>query len=293
MDLNNTTGTLYLVATPIGNLEDITARALRILSEVDFIAAEDTRQTLKLLNHFDIKKSLVSYYEHNKITKGNYLIERLLAGENIALVSDAGTPGISDPGEDLVRLCVEHGITVTMCPGPVASIMGLVISGLPTGRFVFEGFLPMNKKSRRAHLESLKREERTILFHEAPHKLPYTLQDLLDTFGDRQIALARELTKKHEEVLRGPISYFIELYAQQPPRGEYVIVMDGAKPEELAALVTEDDATDSLTALSVVEHVDALIAGGLSKKDAIKEAAVQRGVSKRDVYNEYEAAQQS
>lgn len=286
MEPLNTPGTLYLVATPIGNLEDITARALRILSEVDLIAAEDTRQTLKLLNHFDIKKSLVSYYEHNKITKGNYLIERLLAGDNIALVSDAGTPGISDPGEDLVRLCVEHGITVTMCPGPVASIMGLVISGLPTGRFVFEGFLPMNKKSRRAHLESLKREERTILFHEAPHKLPYTLQDLLDTFGDRQIALARELTKKHEEVLRGPISYFIDLYAQQPPRGEYVIVMDGAKPEELATL-EEDENT--IASLSIVEHVNMLIAGGLSKKDAIKEAAVQRGVSKRDVYNTYEA----
>lgn len=291
METTNTTGTLYLVATPIGNLEDITARALRILSEVDFIAAEDTRQTLKLLNYFDIKKPLVSYYEHNKITKGNYLIEKLLSGENIALVSDAGTPGISDPGEDLVKLCVEHGITVTMCPGPVASIMGLVISGLPTGRFVFEGFLPMNKKSRRSHLESLKYEERTILFHEAPHKLPYTLQDLLDTFGDRNIALARELTKKHEEVLRGPISYFIELYAQQPPRGEYVIVMEGADSATVAAAQQEASEDASLTALSVTEHVNTLIAGGLSKKDAIKDAALQRGVSKRDVYNTYEAEQ--
>lgn len=287
MENAKNTGTLYLVATPIGNLEDITARALRILAEVDFIAAEDTRQTLKLLNHFEIRKPLVSYYEHNKITKGNYLIEKLLAGENIALVSDAGTPGISDPGEDLVKLCIAHEIPVTMCPGPVASIMGLVISGLPTGRFVFEGFLPMNKKSRRAHLESLKREERTILFHEAPHKLPYTLQDLLDTFGDRQVALARELTKKHEEILRGRISHFIELYAQQPPRGEYVIIMEGtgtagasSEPEEPAC---------PLTALSIPEHVNTLIAQGLSKKEAIREAALQRGISKRDVYNTYES----
>ncbi len=281
------TGTLYLVATPIGNLEDITLRAVRILGEVDLIAAEDTRQTIKLLNHFDIKKPLVSYYEHNKMTKGNILIEKLLNGENIALVSDAGTPGISDPGEDLVKLCIKNNICVTMCPGPVASIAGLVISGLPTGRFVFEGFLPMNKKSRKQHLDSLKRETRTILFHEAPHKLPYTLKDLLDTFGDRSIALARELTKKHEEILRGHISEFIELYEQIPPKGEYVIILDGAKEDESARMPDETSENPCLS-MSLKEHVDFLISTGIPKKDAIKETALQRGLKRRDVYNEYE-----
>lgn len=186
-------GMLYLVATPIGNLDDITLRALKILKEVDLVAAEDTRQTLKLLNHFDIKKTLVSYYEYNKVVKGNYLIEQLIEGKNVALVSDAGTPGISDPGEDLVKLAVNNGIPVTMAPGPVAAITGLVISGLPTGRFVFEGFLPVNKRARKEKIESLKNEIRTLVFYEAPHKLIYTLKDLLEGFGNRKISLAQEL----------------------------------------------------------------------------------------------------
>ena len=272
-------GILYLVATPIGNLEDITARALRVLSEVDLIAAEDTRQTVKLLNYFDIKKPMTSYYEHNKVSKGNVLIEKLLGGESIALVSDAGTPGISDPGEDLVKLCIENGITVTACPGPVAAITGLVISGLPTGRFVFEGFLPMNKKSRREHLDSLKNEVRTVIFYEAPHKLPYTLKDMMKIFGDRNVVLARELTKKHEELMRGSISYFIDFYEREKPRGEYVIIMEGN--QVFSEEIEEPD-------LSVKEHVDSLIEKGIDKKDAIKQAAIERNVSKRDVYNEYE-----
>lgn len=283
-DTQNTFGTLYLVATPIGNLEDITARALRILGEVDLIAAEDTRQTVKLLNYFEIKKPLTSYYEHNKISKGNVLIEKLLAGENIALVSDAGTPGISDPGEDLVKLCIAHNIPVSTCPGPVAAIAGLVISGIATGRFVFEGFLPMNKKSRKEHLNSLKNEIRTILFHEAPHKLPYTLKDLLETFGDRRIALARELTKKHEEVLRGRITELIAFYEIQSPRGEYVIILEGADPAQLTLIPQEDP----LQQVPLREQVDHLIAQGLSKKDAIRETAKQRNLSKREVYNTYE-----
>jgi 16S rRNA (cytidine1402-2'-O)-methyltransferase len=223
----NEKGTLYLVATPIGNLEDITLRALRVLREVDIIAAEDTRQTLKLLNHYKIKKTLVSYYEYNKIKKGDYLINRLLKGDNIALVSDAGTPGISDPGEDIVKLAIENGIYITMVPGPVAAITGLVLSGFSAGRFVFEGFLPMNKRARRERILSLKNEVRTIVLYEAPHKLIYTLKDLCSILGNRNIALARELTKKYEHVIRCTIEEAIEKYTVETPRGEFVLLIEG------------------------------------------------------------------
>jgi len=274
-------GTLYLVATPIGNLEDITLRALRVLEEVDLIACEDTRNTLKLLNHFNIKKPLVSYYENNKISRGNYLLEKLLAGENIALVSDAGTPGISDPGEDLVRLCIKNGINVTMCPGPVAAITGLVLSGLKAGRFVFEGFLPVNKNSRKKHLEKLKNEERTIVLYEAPHKLKNTLKDLYECLGDREIALCRELTKYFEEVKRGKISSFIEEYNEKSPRGEFVIVISGY---ENHGGQDEQGASGQLE-LTVMEHVRQLMDEGLDKKAAIKQVAQLRGMKKSDVYN--------
>jgi len=207
------------VATPIGNLEDITLRALRILKEADIIAAEDTRQTLKLLNHFGIRNTLVSYYEHNKAEKGNYLVSRLLEGKNVALVSDAGTPGISDPGEDLVRLAVSKGIPVTMVPGPAAVIAGIVLSGLPSGRFVFEGFLPVNKRVRRERLGSISRETRTMVFYEAPHKLIHTLKDLRDLLGNRRIVIARELTKKFEEVWRTTLDEAVARYENEPPKG--------------------------------------------------------------------------
>lgn len=274
-------GTLYLVATPIGNLEDITLRAIRILKEVDMIAAEDTRQTLKLLNHFDIKKPMVSYYEHNKLEKGNYLIGQLLEGKNLALVSDAGTPGISDPGEDLVGLAVKNGITVTMAPGPVAAAMGLVLSGLPTGRFCFEGFLPMNKRARRNRIRGLKSETRTMVFYEAPHKLEYTLKDLREELGNRRIVLARELTKKYEELLRCTLEEAIEKYSGESPRGEYVLVVEGLSEE---AVVEEEK--KQWSEVSLEEHVQSYIDLGMSKKDAMKKAAADRGLSKRDVYNQ-------
>ena len=212
-------GILYFVATPIGNLEDITMRAVRILREVDLIAAEDTRQTLKLLNHFEIKKPMVSYYEHNKQFKGNMLINQLLEGKNIALVSDAGSPGISDPGEDLVKLAVQNGITVTMAPGPAAVVMGLVLSGLPSGRFAFEGFLSVNKKSRNARLKALMAETRTMVFYEAPHKLMHTLRDMSEVFGNRRITLARELTKKYEEIVRCTLEEAINKYEAEAQIG--------------------------------------------------------------------------
>ncbi|MCX7923780.1 MAG: 16S rRNA (cytidine(1402)-2'-O)-methyltransferase [Clostridia bacterium] len=273
-------GKLYLVATPIGNLEDITFRAIRTLKEVDLIAAEDTRQTVKLLNHFEIKKTLLSYYEHNKIEKGNYLIGQLLEGKNIALVSDAGSPGISDPGEDLVRLAIENDIDVTMIPGAVAAITGLVISGLPTGRFVFEGFLPMNKRARKERILSLKNEVRTIIFYEAPHKLYYTLKDLYEVLGDRQIAMARELTKKFEEVIRCNLSAAIELYGNESPRGEYVLMVEGISEQ-----IIEDEEKRKWDEISLEEHVDMYVNQGMSKKEAIKKVAEDRGISKRDVYN--------
>ncbi len=273
-------GTLYLVATPIGNLQDITLRAINTLKSVELIAAEDTRQTIKLLNHFEIKKPLVSYYEHNKIVKGNYLIEQLQQGKDIALVSDAGTPGISDPGEDLVRLCIENEIKVTMIPGPVAAVTGMVISGLPTGRFVFEGFLPMNKRARQERLKQLKDETRTIIFYEAPHKLSYTLKDIYNAWGDRRIALARELTKRYEEVIRCNLSQAAERYQTEAPKGEFVVVIEGQDQEVLQELER-----NKYSDISIEEHVERYVKEGLPKKEAVKKAAEDRGLNKRDVYN--------
>lgn len=271
---------MYLVATPIGNLEDITLRALRILREADIIAAEDTRQTLKLLNHFGIRNTLVSYYEHNKAEKGNYLISQLLEGKNVALVSDAGTPGISDPGEDLVRLAVSKGIPVTMVPGPAAVIAGVVLSGLPSGRFVFEGFLPMNKRVRRERLGSISRETRTMVFYEAPHKLIHTLKDLRDLLGNRRIAIARELTKKFEEVWRTTLDEAIARYGNEPPKGEFVIILEGADERGL-----HEEEVKSWEEVSIEEHVRMYMDSGLDRKEAMKKVSEDRGISKRDVYN--------
>jgi len=273
-------GTLYLVATPIGNLQDITFRAVNTLKEVDVIAAEDTRQSIKLLNHFEIKKPLISYHEHNKNVKGNYLIEQLLAGKNIALVSDAGSPGISDPGEDLVKLAIENDVLVTMIPGPVAAVTGLVISGLSTGRFVFEGFLPMNKRTRQERLKQLKDETRTIIFYEAPHKLSYTLKDIYNAWGDRKIALARELTKRFEEVIRCGLFEAMEKYQNETPKGEFVVIIEGQDEKILI-----ENEKDKYADISIEEHVQRFIEAGLTKKEAIKKVAEDRGIIKRDVYN--------
>lgn len=274
-------GKLYLCATPIGNLGDVSARCLDVLSSVDLIAAEDTRRTLQLLNHFGITKALTSYHEHNKRAKGEYILKLLKEGKNVAQVSDAGTPAISDPGEDLVRLCIENGITVTSVPGPVAGITALILSGLPAGRYAFEGFLSVNKRHRRAHLESLKNDRHTLIFYEAPHKLRTTLEDMRSVFGGtRRIAMARELTKLHEEIIRTTLDGAVSYYEEKTPRGEYVLVIEGSAEE------TEDEENPNLL-LSVKEHVNKLIESGLSQKDAIKAAASERGVSKRDVYNEY------
>ena len=234
-------GILYLVGTPIGNLGDLSPRALEVLGAVDFIAAEDTRVTLKLLNHFGIKKPLVCYFEHNRAEMGEKLLSRLLAGENCALVTDAGMPAISDPGEDIVRQCASNGVTVLAVPGPSALVTALALSGLPTQRFCFEGFLSVSGKARREHLEALRGETRTMIFYEAPHKLLRTLQDLLECFGDRDVALCRELTKLHEEVIRTTLSAAVERFRETPPRGEFVLVLRGA-PESGATAMTEDEA---------------------------------------------------
>lgn len=273
-------GTLYLCATPIGNLGDISKRCLEILESVDLIAAEDTRRTLQLLNHFGITKALTSYHEHNKKAKGEYIISLLLEGKNVAQVSDAGTPAISDPGEDLVKLAIENGIEVTSVPGPVAGITALILSGLPAARYAFEGFLSTNKRNRYEHLDSVKNDTHTLIFYEAPHKLLTTLSDMRDVFGgERRIALARELTKLHEEIIRTTIDGAIEHYAEKSPRGEYVLVIEGA---------TETSGEESFWQdMSVTEHVDKYISDGMTQKDAIKAAAQDRGVPKRDVYAEY------
>ena len=267
---------LYLVPTPIGNLGDISLRCRQTLEEVDFIAAEDTRVTLKLLNHLGIKKSLVSYYEHNKASKGNVILERILNGESCALVSDAGSPAISDPGEDLVKQCAAAGVTVCAIPGPCAVITALSISGQSTGRFCFEGFLSTAKKSRREHLQALVDETRTMIFYEAPHKLLSTLQDMAATFGgDRPISLCRELTKLHEEVVRTTLDEAVERYTAQPPKGEFVLVVAGA-PEPVAEVATEDDA---------ISRVRTLMETGISKKDAIRQTAKELGLPKNVVYD--------
>lgn len=271
------TGVLYLVATPIGNLEDITYRAVRILNEVDFIAAEDTRHTLKLLNHFDIHKPMISYYEHNIRERGETIIARLKAGETAALVSDAGTPAISDPGEDIVKLCAEEGIRVIPVPGAVAAINALICSALPTARFSFEGFLSVNKKSRKEHLESVKNSPYTLIFYEAPHKLIATLTDMLKFFGDRKLTVARELTKKYEEFLYTTVSGALEHFTQTPPKGEFVLIMDGCKTTETTSIFDN---------MSVLEHINYYIASGMDKKEAMKKVALDRGVSKREIYAE-------
>ncbi len=266
---------LYLVPTPIGNLGDISQRCRETLEAADFIAAEDTRVTLKLLNHLGIKKSLVSYYEHNKAAQGSRIVERILGGETCALVSDAGSPAISDPGEDLVKQCAAAGIPVCAIPGPCAAITALSISGQATGRFCFEGFLSTAKKSRREHLESLKSEQRTMIFYEAPHKLLTTLADMAEVFGgDRPLSLCRELTKLHEEVVRTTLSEALERYTENPPKGEFVLIVAGAKPEE-KEIPSETDAAARLAEL---------IAQGLSRKDAVKQAAKELGLSKNAVY---------
>ena len=268
-------GTLYLVATPIGTLGDFSPRAVETLETVDFIAAEDTRVSIKLLNHFEIKKPLVSYHEHNHITAGQSILARLLAGESCALVTDAGTPAVSDPGEDLVRLCAENDVEVLSIPGCCAAVNALAVSGLPTGRFTFEGFLTVNKKSRRERLESLKNEERTMIFHEAPHKLLTTLEDMLAVFGpDRRIALCRELTKLHEETRRCTLGEAIAYYNENAPKGEFVLVLAGAEPREATAVTLEDAVAQVLT----------LKAQGMRLKDAAKEVAEHTGLSKNELY---------
>ena len=267
-------GKLYVVGTPIGNLEDFSPRAVRILSEADFIAAEDTRVTVKLLNHFDIKKEMLSYYEHNKNTKGNLIIERILKGESCALVSDAGMPAISDPGEDLVRAAHGAGITVESVPGPSALVTALAISGMESGRFCFEGFLSVNKISRKRHLDELKNERRTMIFYEAPHKLNATLKDMQKVFGDRKIALVRELTKIHETVFNTTLSGAAEYYADNPPKGEFVLIIEGKK-EEAGEQYTLEDA---------VRLAKRLADEGKSTSLAAKEAAEITGIKKGDIY---------
>ena len=269
-------GTLYLVPTPIGNLGDISPRAKKTLAEADFIAAEDTRVSLKLLNHLELKKPMVSYYEHNKNESGPRIVERLLAGESCALVTDAGSPAISDPGEDLVALCAKAGVCVCAIPGPCAAVTALSVSGLPTGRFCFEGFLSTNKKSRREHLDSLKSERRTMIFYEAPHKLQNTLKDLTDAFGpERRISLCRELTKLHEQILRMTLGEALAYYTENDPRGEYVLILEGAAEASEEALTLEDAVSLALER----------IASGASKKDAVREVSRETGFPKNALYD--------
>lgn len=272
-------GMLYLCATPIGNLEDITYRVLRILKEVDLIAAEDTRNSIKLLNHFEIKTPMTSYHEYNKYEKGRYLIEQMQEGKNIALITDAGTPGISDPGEELVAMCYEAGISVTSLPGPAACITALTISGLPTRRFAFEAFLPSDKKERAVILEELKRETRTIILYEAPHRLVKTLEELSENLGDRKISLCRELTKKHETVFRGSLAEAVSWYKENPPKGECVMVLEGRSREEM-----EQEARQQWEDMPLEAHMEHYMSQGIDKKEAMKLVAKDRGISKRDVY---------
>ena len=274
------TGTLYLCATPIGNLEDITYRVLRTLKEVDLIAAEDTRNSIRLLNHFEIKTPMTSYHEYNKIDKAYQLVAKMREGKNIALITDAGTPGISDPGEDIVRICYEEGIPVTSLPGAAACITALTMSGLPTRRFAFEAFLPKDKKEHQAVLEELKTETRTIIIYEAPHHLVRTLQELSDTLGgDRRLTICRELTKRHEEKLQMTLADSLSYYEVNDPRGEYVLIIAGRSREEMKK---EEQA--GWEALSLEEHMAHDGARGIDRKEAMKRVAKDRGVSKRDIY---------
>ncbi len=268
-------GTLYLCATPIGNLQDITLRVLETLKTVDLVACEDTRKTLQLLNHFEISKPVTSYYEHNKMTKGDVIIQQLKDGKNVALVSDAGMPGISDPGYDLVQQCLAEDIPFTVLPGAVAAITGLVLSGLPTDRFAFEGFIPRQKKERLQYFQNLVHEERTMIFYESPHRLEDTLKTMIEVFPDRSMAAARELTKKFEEITRGTPAEVLAHFEAQGIRGEFVLLLHGADPAP-----PEERGIDW-----AVDRVAQLEADGISQKDAIKQAAKEAGLSKRDVYN--------
>ena len=272
-------GTLYLCATPIGNLEDITYRVLRTLREVDLIAAEDTRNSIKLLNHFDIQTPMTSYHEFNKIDKAYQLVAKLKEGKNIALITDAGTPGISDPGEDIVRICYEEGIEVTSLPGAAACITALTMSGRPTRRFAFEAFLPKDKKERVAVLAELKEETRTIILYEAPHHLMKTVRELLDVLGDRELTVCRELTKKHEEKIQTTFSSLLSYYEEKEPRGEYVLVICGKSREEI---VRQQQA--SWEEMSIEAHMEHYESQGIDHKEAMKLVAKDRGVSKRDIY---------
>ncbi|MBQ2678673.1 MAG: 16S rRNA (cytidine(1402)-2'-O)-methyltransferase [Firmicutes bacterium] len=274
-------GTLYLCGTPIGNLNDLSPRAVEILSSADLIAAEDTRHSLNILNHFGIKTPMTSYHEHNRKSKGEYLISLLEEGKNIALVTDAGMPGISDPGEDLAALCIEKGIPVTTVPGPTAFVSALVLSGFSGRRFIFEGFLPSNKKEKNQVLESLKRELRTVIFYEAPHRLTQTLSELQKALGDRNAACVREITKIHEEVKRGTLGELYEFYSENAPRGEFVIVIEGFSAEAL-----KEEETKKFEAMSLEEHMEMYTSQGMSEKEAMKLVAKDRGLTKRDIYSE-------
>ena len=274
-------GTLYLCATPIGNLEDITMRVIRTLKEVDLIAAEDTRNSIKILNHFEIDTPMTSYHEYNKFDKGRVLVDKLLEGQNIALITDAGTPAISDPGEELVRMAHEAGITITSLPGCCACVTALTLSGLPTRRFAFEAFLPADKKERRTILDSLVNETRTMIIYEAPHHLIKTLNDLYETLGDRRITVCKELTKKHETVFLSTISQALSFYTENEPKGEYVLVIEGRTFDALA-----QDSKEEWLKLSVEEHMQLYLDRGLDKKDAMKAVAKDRGVSKQEIYKQ-------
>ena len=272
-------GKLYLCATPIGNLEDITMRVLRTLQEVDLIAAEDTRNSMKLLNHFEIKTPMTSYHEYNRIEKAHVLISKMQEGTNIALITDAGTPGISDPGEDLVRLCYEAGIEVTSLPGACACVTALTLSGLGTRRFCFEAFLPMEKKERQEILNELKEETRTIIVYEAPHRLVRTLGELLEALGNRRLTICRELTKKHETAFQTTLGEALEYYQEQEPRGECVLVLEGKSREQVRL-----EQQQSWEAISVEEHMERYLSTGMDRKSAMKQVAKDRGVGKREIY---------
>lgn len=274
-------GKLYLCATPIGNLEDMTYRVVRTLGEVDFIAAEDTRNSIKLLNHFEIKTPMTSYHEYNKIEKGKKLVEKLQEGKSIALITDAGTPGISDPGEELVKMCYEAGIEVTSLPGAAACITALTLSGLSTRRFAFEAFLPTDKKEKQAVLKELENETRTIILYEAPHRLVRTLQELLEGLGNRRITICRELTKKHETAFQTTLEEAVSYYEMNEPKGECVLVLEGRSREELKA-----EEVAKWEEMSIKEHMDYYMNQGIAKKDAMKMVAKDRGIGKRDVYQQ-------
>lgn len=274
-------GKLYLCATPIGNLEDITYRVVRVLEEVDLIAAEDTRNSLKLLNHFEIKTPMTSYHEHNKYEKGKKLVEKLQEGMNIALITDAGTPGISDPGEELVKMCYEAGVEVTSLPGPAACITALTLSGLSTRRFAFEAFLPTDKKEKQAILKELANETRTMILYEAPHRLVKTLEELLENMGNRRITVCRELTKKHETAFATTIANAIQHYKEQEPKGECVLVLEGKSREEI-----QKEEISKWENISIEEHMSLYTEQGIDRKEAMKKVAKDRGISKREVYQE-------